>query len=284
MQFHSKPAVWVGEVKLRVENLAEALAFYVDILGFRVLEETDNSAGLTADGSTRLISLVQPEDIIPKTGRRAGLYHFAVLLPHRSDLARIAIHFAKKGIQFGASDHLVSEALYLEDPDGNGIEIYIDRDPATWRWYGDIVKMDTIPLNFESLLQERGAGQPWRGMPEGAIIGHIHLHVSHLDEAEGFYTTGLGFEVVSRMGGSALFMSTNRYHHHIAVNVWNGIGAPPTPPNMVGLDLFTLILPDEQRLDEVKSHLRAMGAPLYESPGGIVTADPAGNRVKLVLE
>ena len=132
------------------------------------------------------------------------MYHFAVLLPNRSDLARLVTHFLVKGIRFAASDHLVSEALYLEDPDGNGIEIYSDRDPATWRWYGDIVAMDTIPLNLDDLMKEPEAAQPWQGVPKDTIVGHIHLHVSHLKEAEKFYTDGLGFDIVSRMGDSAL--------------------------------------------------------------------------------
>lgn len=283
MQFHSKPAVWVGEVKLRVEDLERSLAFYKNILGFEVLRKTENSAELTADGLTRLISLVQPAEIVPKTGRRAGLYHFAVLLPNRSDLARLVTHFLVKGIHFAASDHLVSEALYLEDPDGNGIEIYSDRDPATWRWYGDIVAMDTIPLNLDDLMKEPEAAQPWQGVPKDTIVGHIHLHVSHLKEAEKFYTDGLGFDIVSRMGDSALFMSTNRYHHHIAVNVWNGVGAPPTPPNMVGLEHFTIVLPDEDKLEEVKLNLQAIDASFHESQGEINTTDPAGNRIKLVI-
>ncbi len=283
MQFHSKPAVWVGEVKLRVEDLERSLAFYKNILGFEVLRKTENSAELTADGLTRLISLVQPAEIVPKTGRRAGLYHFAVLLPNRSDLARLVTHFLVKGIRFAASDHLVSEALYLEDPDGNGIEIYSDRDPATWRWYGDIVAMDTIPLNLDDLMKEPEAAQPWQGVPKDTIVGHIHLHVSHLKEAEKFYTDGLGFDIVSRMGDSALFMSTNRYHHHIAVNVWNGVGAPPTPPNMVGLEHFTIVLPDEDKLEEVKLNLQAIDASFHESQGEINTTDPAGNRIKLVI-
>lgn len=283
MQFHSKPAVWVGEVKLRVEDLERSLAFYKNILGFEVLRKTENSAELTADGLTRLISLVQPAEIVPKTGRRAGLYHFAVLLPNRSDLARLVTHFLVKGIRFAASDHLVSEALYLEDPDGNGIEIYSDRDPATWRWYGDIVAIDTIPLNLDDLMKEPEAAQPWQGVPKDTIVGHIHLHVSHLKEAEKFYTDGLGFDIVSRMGDSALFMSTNRYHHHIAVNVWNGVGAPPTPPNMVGLEHFTIVLPDEDKLEEVKLNLQAIDASFHESQGEINTTDPAGNRIKLVI-
>lgn len=283
MQFHSKPAVWVGEVKLRVEDLERSLAFYKNILGFEVLRKTENSAELTADGLTRLISLVQPAEIVPETGRRAGLYHFAVLLPNRSDLARLVTHFLVKGIRFAASDHLVSEALYLEDPDGNGIEIYSDRDPATWRWYGDIVAMDTIPLNLDDLMKEPEAAQPWQGVPKDTIVGHIHLHVSHLKEAEKFYTDGLGFDIVSRMGDSALFMSTNRYHHHIAVNVWNGVGAPPTPPNMVGLEHFTIVLPDEDKLEEVKLNLQAIDASFHESQGEINTTDPAGNRIKLVI-
>src|SRR6476620_6501126 len=127
MGFHTKPTTFVGHVKIKVENLERSLTFYQDTLGFDILERTNSTATLTTDGKTSILSLEQPENVIPKQGRTTGLYHFAILLPERSDLANIVVHFVEKGIRFAASDHLVSEALYLDDPDGNGIEIYSDR-------------------------------------------------------------------------------------------------------------------------------------------------------------
>ena len=134
MGFHTKPTTFVGHVKIKVGNLERSIKFYQNVLGFNILEQTKSSAKLTADGKTSILSLEQPENVIPKQGRTVGLYHFAILLPEKSDLANIVVHFRENGIRFAASDHLVSEALYLNDPDGNGIEIYSDRDPSRWRW------------------------------------------------------------------------------------------------------------------------------------------------------
>ena len=148
MGFHTKPTTFVGHVKIKVENLERSLKFYQEVLGFDILERTNSTAILTTDGKTSILSLEQPENVIPKQGRTTGLYHFAILLPERSDLANIVVHFVEKGIRFAASDHLVSEALYLDDPDGNGIEIYSDRDPSVWKWDSNEVAMTTIRLDI----------------------------------------------------------------------------------------------------------------------------------------
>src|SRR5690606_31295268 len=149
---------------------------------------------LTADGKTNILSLEQPSDVIPKQGRTTGLYHFALLLPEKKDLANIVVHLVENGIRFGSSDHLVSEALYLHDPDGNEIEIYIDRAPSDWSWSGEEVAMAVDPLDFERLLKNRE--DTWKGLPEETVMGHIHLHVSELVKTEEFYVKGLGFDVV----------------------------------------------------------------------------------------
>ena len=132
MKFHSKPNTFVGHVKIKVENLDRSLKYYQEVIGFQILEQTKTTAKLTTDGKTSVLSIEQPENVVPKQGRTTGLYHFALLLPQRSDLANIVNHFKENGIRIGSSDHLVSEALYLSDPDGNGIEIYVDRDPSEW--------------------------------------------------------------------------------------------------------------------------------------------------------
>src|SRR5690554_2311312 len=141
MGFHSKPTIFVSHVNIKVQNLARSLTFYQEIIGFQILEQTDTTAKLTTDGKTSVLSIEQPENVVPKQGTTTGLYHFALLLPNRSDLADIVHHFTEIGFRYGSSDHLVSEALYLADPDGNGIEIYIDRDPSEWTWNNGEVAM-----------------------------------------------------------------------------------------------------------------------------------------------
>ncbi|MCM3664009.1 VOC family protein [Mesobacillus subterraneus] len=281
MNFHQPPVTFVGQVNLKVQNFERALAFYKEVIGFKVYEQTERSAKLTADGKTVLLSIEQPEDVIPKQARTAGLYHFALLLPQRSDLANIVRHFLKLGYPLqGASDHLVSEALYLADPDGNGIEIYTDRPASKWDWNDNEVVMATQALDAENLLAE-GKDESWNGLPAGTIMGHIHLHVSELANTEEFYTKGLGFEVVCRYGSQALFISSGKYHHHIGLNTWNGIGAPKPPVNSAGLESFTLVLPNEESVIATIARLKEIGASVTEEEYGVYTVDPSGNRINL---
>lgn len=283
MSFHNSPNTHVNHVHLHVQDLERSLRYYQDVIGLKVLTQTGHTAALTADGKSALVTLEQPADVVAKPQRTTGLYHFALLLPSREDLAQIVLHFAALGIPLGSADHLVSEALYLNDPDGNGIEIYRDREPSEWDWRNEEVNMTTDPLDFRGLL----AGveqQPWQGLPAGTIMGHIHLHVARLDMAEKFYTDGLGFDVVNRYGGQALFLSTGRYHHHIGLNTWNGVGAPTPPDNSAGLRFYTMVYPDQAAISEVIKRLEAMGANVTEQDGHHETADPSGNRIRLIVE
>ncbi|MCJ8008152.1 VOC family protein [Lederbergia wuyishanensis] len=282
MTFHNKPTTFVGHVTIKVEDLERSLQFYQEVIGFKVLEQTNSSAKLTTDGKTSILSLEKPDNVIPKQARTTGLYHFAILLPHRSDLANIVLHFIENSVRIGSSDHLVSEALYLSDPDGNGIEIYIDRDPSDWEWSNGEVAMAVDPLNFPDLLSSGKQGS-WNGLPADTVMGHIHLHVSELVKTEEFYTKGLGFEVVNRFGDQALFISSNKYHHHIGLNTWNGIGAPQPPKNGVGIESFTLIYSDEETRNKVAANLKQMGAILKEENDVFITYDPSGNAIKLMF-
>jgi catechol 2,3-dioxygenase len=283
MGFHTKPTTFVGHVKIKVEQLERSLPFYKEILGFDILEQTASTAKLTTDGKTSILSLEQPENVTPKQGRTTGLYHFAILLPEQSDLANIVVHLVNKGIRFGSSDHLVSEALYLHDPDGNEIEIYIDRDPSEWNWNGDEVAMAVDPLDFEKLLTFATPDQPWQKMPAETVMGHIHLHVSELNKTEEFYVKGLGMDVVNRFGAQALFLSYGKYHHHVGVNTWNGVGAPAPSDNSVGLESFTLIFDNEETRKQAVTNLKQIGAEVVEKDNHFITFDPSGNAIELAV-
>jgi catechol 2,3-dioxygenase len=283
MGFHTKPTTFVGHVKIKVQQLERSLPFYKEILGFDILEQTASTAKLTTDGKTSILSLEQPENVTPKQGRTTGLYHFAILLPEQSDLANIVVHLVNKGIRFGSSDHLVSEALYLHDPDGNEIEIYIDRDPSEWNWNGDEVAMAVDPLDFEKLLTFATPDQPWQKMPAETVMGHIHLHVSELNKTEEFYVKGLGMDVVNRFGAQALFLSYGKYHHHVGVNTWNGVGAPAPSDNSVGLESFTLIFDNEETRKQAVTNLKQIGAEVVEKDNHFITFDPSGNAIELAV-
>jgi catechol 2,3-dioxygenase len=281
MNFHRHPTTFIDHVHILAEDVERSLSFYQETIGFRVLEHTEKKAVLTADGTTPLLTIEQPDGVLPKQPRTTGLYHFALLLPHRSDLARVLLQLIQSGYPLqGASDHLVSEALYLADPDGNGIEIYTDRPSETWTWKDGVLSMATLPLDAENLLAEE-SGEPWEGLPSGTVMGHIHLHVSDLQKAEEFYCNGLGFDVTTRYGSQALFISSGGYHHHIGLNTWNGVGAPAPDPNSVGLKSFSIVFPSEETREKAMQQLQQIGASVTEENGVFLTKDPSGNPVQL---
>ena len=278
MNFHKAPLTYTGEVHLNVLDLDKSVRYYKEVIGFKVLEETATRAVLTADGKTPLLIVEQPENVTPKEPRRSGLYHFALLLPERADLGNIIKHFVANNVPIGASDHKVSEALYLSDPDGNGIEIYTDRKPSEWNWENGEVAMSTDPLDGESVVAE-SAGQTWNGLPAETVMGHVHLHVANLKETEKFYNA-LGFEIACHYPG-ALFMSTGKYHHHLGLNIWNGEGAQRPSANSVGLKGYTLIFPDDNTL---KNAINNIEAKVETTDNGFSTEDPSGNRIFLRVE
>lgn len=283
MEFHQSPHTFVDRVDLKVSNLERSLEFYRDMIGFQILKQEDRKAILTADGKKPLLIIEQPEGVTPKQGRTTGLYHFALLLPNRSELASVLQHFIQVGYPLqGASDHLVSEALYLADPDGNGIEIYADRPASTWDWKDGEVVMSTEPLDVRGLLAE-GRGKQWTGLPANTLMGHIHLHVSELHKTKEFYCDGLGFDVVTKYGNQALFISTGGYHHHIGLNTWNGVGAPKPSEKSVGLKWFTLVFPNEEARNKIVDQLQRIGATVEIENDSYFTEDPSGNRIKLSI-
>jgi len=277
MGFFEKPNLYIRNVTLNVMNIEKSLAFYTDFLGFKVLENKGKEVVLTTNGKTALITLIQPAGVTPKERNRTGLYHFAILLPTRADLGKMLVHLAKHRYPIGASDHEVSEALYLNDPDGNGIEIYCDRPADQWHWKMDSVNMTSAQLDAESVMAE-AKGEPWEGMPRETVMGHIHLHVSNLAEAANFYQGVLGYDLVLNYGGQALFLSTGKYHHHLGMNTWNGVGIPAPSENSAGMKEYAIDVPDEAYLQKIKA---ALQNDYVEKDGVVYVTDPSGTTISL---
>lgn len=278
------PKAEIGIVRLKIKNLDRSLRFYQEVIGLQVLKQEGHVAELTADGEHVLLVLEENEAFRMLPGRNvSGLYHFAILVPDRVSLGLALRNLIKHQIPVGQGDHLVSEALYLNDPDRNGIEIYADRPRDTWQKdeQGEY-KMTTDPVDIEGLLNISEQGE-WRGLPTGTKIGHVHFHVGDLNRAKQFYTEVLGFDIVSHYGRDALFISAGGYHHHIGLNIWAGTGAPPNPEDAVGLRYFTITLPDQEALQEVGSRLQQAGA-VYEQEAGLISVtDPFGIGIRLVV-
>lgn len=283
MKFHKSPTTYVGNVVLKVGDIDRSVQFYEQVIGLKVLEKMERKVRFTADGKNVLLTIEQPNNVIKKTENKTGLYHFALLMPEQSDLANIVRHFINIGIQFGSADHLVSEALYLADPDGNGIEIYIDRHPDEWTWQNNEVNMTTDALDFNILLADESE-TGWEGLPKGTVMGHIHLQVADLKSNERFYVEGLGFNVVSRFGSRALFISDNHYHHHIALNTWASTTIPNPTEDDVGLASYSVVFPDKATRDKTVLKLKDIAATVVEKAGSYVTYDPSGIRINLEIE
>jgi catechol 2,3-dioxygenase len=272
------PHTAVGEVHLTISDLDRSLRFYQNQLGFTVHTRRDRIARLGAGGADLLV-LSQCEDA-PRVRGTTGLYHFAILVPSRADLGRALRRLVDTDtVMQGAADHGVSEALYLADPDGNGIEVYRDRPREQWPYVGGELRMGADPLDLESILAER-AGGDGAGLAPETTIGHVHLHVSRLAEAERFYVDVLGFELMQRYGPSALFVSAGGYHHHFGLNTWAGVGAPPPPPGALGLHHVNVRMTTHGAAAVVE-RLQAAAVPFESRAEGVLVHDPAGNAILL---
>jgi len=268
----------LGAIRLRAGDVGLLRDFYQRVIGLRPLPAEGGMAALGAGDGT-LVELVPDPEAPARPPGTTGLFHLALLVPTRADLARTLRRVWEGGWQLsGASDHLVSEALYLSDPEGNGIELYRDRPRDEWPQAGSELEMATLPLDLERLLAEPGGDDDTPTMAAGTILGHVHLHVADLAAAEQFWVDGLGLDVTVRGYPGALFTSAGGYHHHVGLNTWAGVGAPRPPDGARGLERFEVLLPDEGSRTAARERLAAVSA-VEDVEDGLLAADPSGNAV-----
>lgn len=275
---HATAPLRIGRVQLRVRDPETMAGFYQRVLG---LAELDRAADriVLGRGDMALLELLVDPAASPRNPRDAGLFHTAFLLPSRADLARWLAHATRLGVPLqGASDHIVSEAIYLADPEGNGIEVYADRPVAQWRDAAGQVRMATDPLDRADLLAAR-TGE-WAGFPEGGSIGHVHLQVGDTDAADIFYRDILGFDISCRYPGAS-FYGSGGYHHHLAGNVWKSRGAAVRPEGTGGLDLVEIVVRDPAARDAILARADGAGIPIDRPDPAPVLRDPWGTRLAL---
>jgi len=265
----------MGAVELTVADLERSLDYYREVIGLGVRGRDNDRASL--GGEHELLMLVEEPGAQPSRAH-TGLFHFALLVPARRDLARWLAHAARDGVQLtGLSDHDVSEAIYLRDPDYHGIEIYADRPREVWE--GEVgQRLTTRPLNVQDLLAELDDPQsePFDGLPGGTVMGHVHLKVASIPETVAFYRETVGFDLMATLDVQAAFLAAGGYHHHVGANIWESAGAPPPPPGYAALRHATIVLPTEADRDELADRVKA-----EESPGGPLVRDPSGNALVL---
>jgi catechol 2,3-dioxygenase len=276
----------IGYVQLRVRDLERALAFYVDVLGFKLVSGGRHTATLSATGrGPGLLVLTAKKDASARPPRTTGLYHVAFRVPNRRALALAIQHLRDSQWPLdGFADHDVSEAVYLSDPDDNGIEVYADRPRTTWPLRDGHVEMVTVPLDLDDLMREL-ADWPgtWEGIDPATDVGHIHLRVSDLDRAEAFYSGVLGFDVTQRSLTGALFVSAGGYHHHVGANVWHSAHGSRPPADALGLISYSIVIPDAAARSAIEQRLRDVSVPVHTDDVGAVRAgDPDGNMIELV--
>src|SRR5436190_834437 len=276
--FASRTPLRIGSVGLKARDVSRLTDLYSQAIGLQMIDRNIKTARLGAGGIT-LLELESAPDATPDDPRTAGLYHTAFLQPTRADLGRWLVHAARNHVALtGASDHLVSEAIYLDDPEGNGIEVYRDRLPEEWRWNGDRIQMATDRLDLDKLAADAG-NTAYADAPDALRIGHIHLRVGDLAATQKFYSDIVGLNPTAGRGG-ALFMSSGHYHHHVGSNTWHSAGAGERDDDRAGLSWFAIEAADESERDAALARLKAANVPLASSLQGPEARDPYGTRVR----
>ncbi|MCP3028864.1 VOC family protein [Halobacillus sp. A5] len=280
MNYSTAESPHIKEVTIRVTDLMEARRFYTEVIGLKVLKETKEELQLGV--GEHVLLMVRSGAEFKKLSGKAGLYHFALLVPAREDLAGILNHLLNVNAPIqGAADHIFSEAIYLSDPDGNGIEVYCDRPKEKWQTEDDgSLPLASDPLNAEDILKYKNQ---WEGLPEGTVMGHIHLHVASIPEALHFYHSILNFQVKIRHGNQALFLAAQDYHHHIGLNTWAGAGVPSNPPEAAGLIEYSLQVASAEELARLEKLLQESDYACKRGENYILVKDPSGNQMRFIL-
>lgn len=277
-------SIRLGPVHLTVSDLTRSVDYYVRAVGLRLLVEEPRRASLGAGDRELLVLVEEPE--APSSFGYTGLYHFALLVPARSDLAAWLAHAARSRVALvGLSDHFVSEAIYLSDPDGHGIEIYWDRPRAVWE--GRVAaRMTTLPLDVDSLLGELAdpATVPFAGLPPATVMGHFHLKVAAMEDTVAFYRDALGFDLMAQLGAQAAFLSAGGYHHHIGANTWESAGAGPPPRGSAALRHATIVFAEAADLDAARARIESRDRSAAPDGAGVRVRDPSGNALVLTTE
>jgi catechol 2,3-dioxygenase len=274
-------ATHLGCVRLQIADLDRSVAWYDAVLGLSVLTRREHFASLGPPGSsTPLVELSEKRGVraVPKRGL-LGLYHFALLLPDRAALGRFIAHLGELGMRAGMSDHFVSEAVYIDDPDGLGIEVYADRPRSAWTHLDRQLTMSTDPLDARAVVAA-AHGVRWNGMPSDGVLGHVHLFVGDIQRAAAFYHDVIGFDKVVWNYPGALFLSAGGYHHHLGTNIW-AAQAPPASDDDAKLIEWEIVVPARADVDEVRSSIESSGVPLVNEQSGIVVRDPWGTAVRV---
>lgn len=276
----------IQSVDIRVNDLGRTLDFYNEFIGLKVIETAGNSVFLSATGeSPYILGLHGDKDAVKEPRGTTGLFHTAIRLPSRKELARVFLRLFERKVKFqGFSDHIVSEAIYLADPEGNGVELYADRPMEEWRYRMGQVEMDTLPLNLNTITDELDDRDVWNGIHEDTDIGHIHLNVSDLYKAQEVYSMVLGFNITNSTYQGALFFGAGGYHHHIGSNIWSSKNGKPAAENSAGLTGFTIKMPDKKYLETVKTRAEEAGVKIIPgTENGLTILDFDKNKIKLIL-
>lgn len=270
----------LGSVVLQVASLDRSILYYERVIGLKTLNRTTDAASLGTPDGQEIVRLHEKAGVQPVPQRgRLGLYHFAILLPSRAALGQFLAHLRDLGVRAGMSDHLVSEAIYLNDVDGLGIEVYADRPRESWKLDGSAIAMATDPIDVANLIAA-GGGKPWEGIPNGTAIGHVHLYVRDLVESARFFHESLGLDKVTLQFPGALFLSAGGYHHHLGTNTW-AAGSPVATDNDARLLEWNVRLPLASDVAEVATSLESNGNTITRENGSVVATDPWGTNVRI---